>query len=598
MIKETSGFRLSVRFQLLTIAGLFLIFLLVAVFAVRQLDKAATFHHINFLHIKHTAAFDTALRDFGVVSTPNSPEIREIEQMVRDIRDQPVDCLNMITVMERILLPIIGTGSVIQLCVDDIAVGDRALGAIAAFNAGTMSVETFAEELSRAVTAFLNNSVAFEEPVERTVAFIVTAMTLTVVMLGAIGLIATLFIVRRLAVRLRRLQIAIENIGQTVADNPDLESHDEIGSIARAIDIFSRAQMAEGVILKDIVEVASAVSGGDFEKRLNTDTTSNLGNALAAEFNQMVERLSTIIGDIRSSASAMARGDLTNRISVNGQGSFAEVASDINHAMEHIQGIVSQIGDSGHHIHSAVEHIRVGAERLDTNTNSQASSLEHTTFTVGAISRQVSDNAQSARHAAEIASSARERGEKGHETMSLASEAMRKIDSNAKTISTIMEVIGDIAFQTNLLALNASVEAARAGESGKGFSVVASEVRVLSERTFTASKDIGELIEETVRNVQDGVSHVSLASDELTQISKLVSDFSESIAEISKASTQQSLSLGQASDELSKLDTATQENRSLSKQNTELSHELTDKATNLHTTLEFFSAHRAHLNAA
>src|SRR6202041_2052513 len=123
--------------------------------------------------------------------------------------------------------------------------------------------------------------------------------------------------------------------------------------------------------------------------------------------------------------------------------------------------------------------------------------MEEMTSTV----RQNADNAARANHLAVVA---RDQAESGGVIVAKAVKAMAEIDVASKKIADIIGVIDEIAFQTNLLALNAAVEAARAGELGRGFAVVASEVRSLAGRSATAAREIKELIQDSVKKVEEG----------------------------------------------------------------------------------------------
>ncbi len=140
---------------------------------------------------------------------------------------------------------------------------------------------------------------------------------------------------------------------------------------------------------------------------------------------------------------------------------------------------------------------------------------------------------------------------------------MGDINESSKKISDIISVIDEIAFQTNLLALNAAVEAARAGEQGRGFAVVATEVRSLAGRSATAAKEIKELIQDSVRKVEDGSLLVTQSGQTLEQIVLSVKKVSDIVAEIAAASREQSSGIEQVNKAVMQMDEMTQQNAAL-----------------------------------
>uniref|UniRef100_UPI001FCE86E1 methyl-accepting chemotaxis protein n=1 Tax=Rhizobium sp. 18055 TaxID=2681403 RepID=UPI001FCE86E1 len=145
---------------------------------------------------------------------------------------------------------------------------------------------------------------------------------------------------------------------------------------------------------------------------------------------------------------------------------------------------------------------------------------------------------------------------------------MDGIAQASRRIADIIGVIDSIAFQTNILALNAAVEAARAGEQGRGFAVVASEVRSLAQRSATASREIGALIGDSVRQVGEGAQQVHAAGGTMGEIVDSVQRVAAIVGEISTAAREQSTGLGQVGEAVSQLDQMTQQNAALVEEST------------------------------
>jgi methyl-accepting chemotaxis protein len=163
---------------------------------------------------------------------------------------------------------------------------------------------------------------------------------------------------------------------------------------------------------------------------------------------------------------------------------------------------------------------------------------------------------------------------------------MSDINDASKKIADIIGVIDDIAFQTNLLALNAAVEAARAGEQGRGFAVVASEVRSLAGRSATAAKEIKELIQDSVRKVEDGSVLVTQSGQTLEKIVASVKKVSDIVAEIAAASREQSSGIEQVNRAVMQMDELTQQNAALVEQATAASQAMAEQVRGLNQMLD------------
>ena len=172
----------------------------------------------------------------------------------------------------------------------------------------------------------------------------------------------------------------------------------------------------------------------------------------------------------------------------------------------------------GESIRSGAAEISQASDDLSGRTESQAATLEETAAALEEMTVSVKSSAEGARSVETIMEEARQEAKNSGEVVGKAVSAMTEIELSSGQISQIINVIDDIAFQTNLLALNAGVEAARAGEAGKGFAVVASEVRALAQRSSDAATEIKSLIDDSSKQVGNGVELVGQAGKALENI--------------------------------------------------------------------------------
>jgi hypothetical protein len=155
---------------------------------------------------------------------------------------------------------------------------------------------------------------------------------------------------------------------------------------------------------------------------------------------------------------------------------------------------------------------------LGERTVEQVNTIDATNARIGQLSQEVEAYAGNVSDAARLATSAKDTADRSGDVVRSAVDAMSRISASSQEIGRIISMIEDISFQTNLLALNAGVEAARAGDSGKGFAVVASEVRDLARRSSEATREIKSLIDDSRRQVEDGVDLVGEAGNALQAI--------------------------------------------------------------------------------
>jgi methyl-accepting chemotaxis protein len=277
-----------------------------------------------------------------------------------------------------------------------------------------------------------------------------------------------------------------------------------------------------------------------------------------------------------------ADGDLSARLTTNDkQGDMQRMAESINTLLASMSGMVVRVKAVATEVHRGAEEISSGNANLSQRTEQQSSSLEETASSMEEMTSTVKQNADNAGQANQLATAARDQAEKGGAVVGKAVKAMSDINESSKKIADIIGVIDEIAFQTNLLALNAAVEAARAGEQGRGFAVVASEVRSLAGRSATAAKEIKDLIQDSVKKVEDGSVLVTQSGQTLDQIVSSVKKVSDIVAEIAAASREQSSGIEQVNRAVMQMDEMTQQNAALVEQATAASQSMADQAREL-----------------
>ncbi|MGK8206652.1 methyl-accepting chemotaxis protein [Burkholderia cenocepacia] len=225
-----------------------------------------------------------------------------------------------------------------------------------------------------------------------------------------------------------------------------------------------------------------------------------------------------------------------------------------------LSGAINGIKASADSIASAAAQISAGDLDLSRRTEMQAASLQETAASMAELSSRVGQNTDNVRQASQVAVQAVQSAERCNGVVSQVVEAMGSIDASSGRIAEIVGIIESIAFQTNILALNAAVEAARAGEQGRGFAVVASEVRSLAQRSSSASKEIRDLIHESVGRVRGGVELVNAAGTSMAEIVQAISRVTALMEEIAAASVEQGHGIDQVNQAVSEMDRATQHN--------------------------------------
>ena len=245
-------------------------------------------------------------------------------------------------------------------------------------------------------------------------------------------------------------------------------------------------------------------------------------------------------------------GDLTCRLEISGTDEIGQLASSFNGFITKMQDVIREVTASTSQLSAAAEEMSMITGETRTGVQRQQSETALVATAINEMSSTVHEVAQNAEKAASGANQADNQSEQGKQIVSstvssiktLASEVetaatvIAQLEKDSESIGSVLEVIRGIAEQTNLLALNAAIEAARAGEQGRGFAVVADEVRSLASRTQESTQEIQAMIERLQKGSRDAVTAMEAGQEQAQQTVEQASQAETSLSEISSAVAQ------------------------------------------------------------
>jgi methyl-accepting chemotaxis protein len=374
----------------------------------------------------------------------------------------------------------------------------------------------------------------------------------------------------RYATRLKELEDRVERWATLVKGDAKLE--ETAGLLKKYLREYDAAgeQYHNGMMADQEVETQMASAAKEF-----LGTMTKLNDTLKADMDAITARTNGLV--MAFSIGSILLGTILAVVITR------SIVKPINRIIEELTSGAEQVAAASGQVSAASQSAAQGASE-------QASSLEETSSALEEMASMGKTNAENAGKANTLMSETTQIVDQGQKVMGQTSDAMERINEASGKIAKIIKVIEEIAFQTNLLALNAAVEAARAGEHGKGFAVVADEVRNLAQRSAQAANETAQLIQDTIERVKKGSALNEELGHSFGKVNESAGQVASLVEQISSASQEQAKGIDQVNAAMGQMDQVVQQSAAGAEESASASEELSSQAQVLRQTVDQLAA--------
>lgn len=344
--------------------------------------------------------------------------------------------------------------------------------------------------------------------------------------------------------------------------------------------------------LKDLIDeidtLAAAVSSGNLSQKGDETRFDGAYGEIIAAMNRMFKTIVAPVEDTSRALQRFSKGDLTVQVTTDYQGEYDKIKQALNHAVLSFRNLASDISTAASEVRQGALQVSDASQSLSQGATEQAVSIEELKSAFSKVRDQALKNAESAGLANRFSAEAYRKTGDINSAMQRLLEAVDAIDTASAGVSKIIKEVDAIAFQTNILALNAAVEAARAGQYGKGFSVVASEVRSLAAKSAAAARNTADLVQNAIEKAREGKELAVETADALRKVADDVRQTSGLVDTIAAASGEQATALTQMDSGIRQVSMVVQTTSATAEESAASSEELSGQADMLLQTVGRF----------